>query len=467
MKLFPAIEGRVGTWKYYSTKMPAGDLAAQVKFASEVWDSKALDHWIQRSLNESRAKNVIAGYLASHDDRFFNSIVVAALEGNPKFFPVQITDDPKFELLDDDRMNESFGVLRFDGKQKYYALDGQHRLKAIKALLENETEFTKPPHFEDEEFSVIIVVQAAGESREEFMKKYRRLFSHLNRYAKAMDKATSIIMDEDDVFALCTRRLIQEHEFFGWFEDGSTRVRCEGSKNIGRSESYFTTIISLYEMNIALLFSNLRKSSDVWGEGSAKEKIKKYSTVIPDDDTIDELYSELCMYWDAILEEFPELREDGSRMRHESSMSVDEKVDGQVLTNHMLFRPIVQEQVFAPLVRERLDRNESELSEQALRKALGGLGAAPWRGYEAPWRNLVFVYDSVKDSWRMRGDDRKQVVGMAYRLLRWIVGIDNYPSEESLNESLRKNWEPLLLNASAEERETMWQEMKRQAERFR
>ena len=335
MKLFPSIQGTLGTWKFYSTKMTAQDLASQVKFASEVWDAKALDHWIQRALNDSRAKGDIARYLARHEDHFFNSIVIAAIDGNPRFFPVEFTDDPQFAILADDRMNSAFGVLRFDGSQKYYALDGQHRLKAIKALIDDEADVEAPPHFGEEEFSVILVVQS-DESREEFLQKYRRLFSHLNRYAKPMDRATTIIMEEDDVFAICTRRLIQEHSFFSWFEDESTaRVRCKGSANMGPGDGgYFTNIITLYEMNIRLLASRARQNSE-WDD--VKSLIRGRSPFIqrrPEDDVIESLYAELATYWDALLAVLPDLRREPRIMR--TDLAGEEDRDGEVLTNHFL-----------------------------------------------------------------------------------------------------------------------------------
>ena len=62
-----------------------------------------------------------------------------------------------------------------------------------------------------------MVVQDPGEDqsvRSEVLKDYRRLFSSLNRYARATDESTNIIMDEDDGIAILTRRLIAEHEFF-------------------------------------------------------------------------------------------------------------------------------------------------------------------------------------------------------------------------------------------------------------
>src|SRR5262245_15176644 len=125
----------MGTWMYYVVKMSMSEISDNVKFAHEVnKDEKTLDDVIQRALNEKRVKDDIIKYLQRQPDRFFGSIVVAAMRGNPKFIPITISqDDPRFEILgDDDRFNEAFGVLRFDGNQDYYALDGQHRLASIK-----------------------------------------------------------------------------------------------------------------------------------------------------------------------------------------------------------------------------------------------------------------------------------------------------------------------------------------------
>ena len=461
MKLFPAIQGSVGTWRYYSTKMTAGDLASQVKFASEVWESKALDLWIQRALNDSRAKKDISAYLARHEDRFFNSIVVAAIEGNPKFFSVSIADDPKFALIADERMNSSFGVLRFDGTQKYYALDGQHRLKAIKALLENETEFVAPKGFEEEEFSVIIVVQKEGETREDFMKKYRRLFSHLNRHAKPMDKATTIIMEEDDAFAICTRRLIQEHPFFSWTDGDSTRVRCQGGENMSVSESFFTNIITLYEMTIDLLSTSSRMNGDEWGERG-----KRYKSIRPSDEDLDSLYDELVMYWDAILKEFPVLYTEARLMR--TNLAEEHDLDGEISTNNLLFRPIGQG-MLAKLIRCQLNSKMTDpdvVSPSELAAAIRGLSKVEWRLFCAPWRNFLFVYHS-NDTWKMRSEDRKLAEIQGLRLIRWIVGLDSYGTEEDLVHAIKEPWLDLLVNVTEEEAEEMWSAIEEQATIFR
>jgi len=259
MNIFPALRSRMGTWDYYTVKMSARELSQNVMYASEVYEDRTLDEAIQRRLRESRVKKEIVEYLKRQPHRFFSSIVIAALDGSPRFDPVEITANPRFAIFrGDSRLNGAFGVLTFDGTQKYYALDGQHRLSAIKTLLDR-TEPTSdgvPIGFENDEFSVIVVVPSQEDSHETFMQKYRRLFSNLNRYAKPMDQATNIIMDEDDTFAILTRRLITDNAFFqsdARRQRESRRIKTEKGKNLKTGDPYFTSIEKLYELITKLL----------------------------------------------------------------------------------------------------------------------------------------------------------------------------------------------------------------------
>jgi len=123
MNLYPALRASMGDWDYYVVKMRMRDLAKEVSFASEVHEDATLDDAIQRELRDSRAKGSIVDYLCGRSDRFFASIVIAALGGNATFYPVSIADNPEFRIFADQGMDESFGVLTFDGSQAYYALD--------------------------------------------------------------------------------------------------------------------------------------------------------------------------------------------------------------------------------------------------------------------------------------------------------------------------------------------------------
>jgi len=127
----------MGDWDYYVVKMKMKDLAKEVNFASEVHNDATLDEAIQkRNSPTAERKASIIDFLAKGKIASSRQLVVAALGGNATFYPVSISEDPQFRIFSDQGMDQSFGILTFDGSQAYYALDGQHRLKAIKTILD-------------------------------------------------------------------------------------------------------------------------------------------------------------------------------------------------------------------------------------------------------------------------------------------------------------------------------------------
>ena len=137
---YPAMKLRMGSWDYYSVKITMRDVATEIKFAREVNDDRTLDSAIQRSIGEGRAGKSIVNYLTKHDNRFFNSLVVAALDGNPNFSN-RVEDDPGFDVCN--MVSDTFGMLTFDDSIKT-AIDGQHRLFAIRKLIDGGVELGIP-----------------------------------------------------------------------------------------------------------------------------------------------------------------------------------------------------------------------------------------------------------------------------------------------------------------------------------
>src|SRR5689334_19299914 len=111
MNLYPALQAQMGSWKYYIARMKMKEVAKEVEFAYDVYQDRTLSDAIQRDLNESRVKKELVTFLARRKDRFFSSLVVAAIGGNPKFYPVKITDEPEFAIFADQGMDDAFGVL--------------------------------------------------------------------------------------------------------------------------------------------------------------------------------------------------------------------------------------------------------------------------------------------------------------------------------------------------------------------
>lgn len=432
MNLYPAIQASMGSWTYYIIRMTMREAAESVRFASEVWKDRTLDQAIQRTLNQGRVKKEIVQYLSRQEHRFFSSIVVAALEGNPQWIPLEISDVPSMQVFSGyDPLSDTFGVLRFDGRQRYYALDGQHRLSAIKTLLDRESEVRRdaPKGFADEQISVVVVVPGEHENDDEFLRRYRRLFGNLNRYAKATDNVTNIIMDEDDVFAILTRRLITDHAFFQATVDKdqeSFRVKTRPGKSLRPGDSFYTSLETLYAMNTSLLASRERLNLE-WSN------LKMFKRFRPEDDEIDLLYQELEDYWNALIEIIPALTSNPPTMRrhdHEGSDSA-------------LFWPICQE-VMAELARDLLD-DGAALGRTAVKACLEPLGQLCWELHSVPWRHLVLIPDPKKDTWKMRSEDRKLVVAVTKEILMFQAGIA--PLGEEGLQALRNRWEGLLLPA--------------------
>lgn len=446
MNIYPAIQGTMGRWKYFTVKMSMRELADNVKFAADIYDDRTLDDAIQRVLNESRVKTDIVTYLIRQPDRFFSSIVVAALGGNPKWYPITMEDDERFQLFrEDTRLSETFGVLSFDGKQDYFALDGQHRLAAIKALVDPNSDVSPdaPSGFKDEEISVIVVVPREAEEHNEFLTRYRRLFGNLNRYAKPMDAVTNIIMDEDDAFAIVTRRLITEHDFFRYSgrQRESARIKTSKGKNLRSTDSFFTSLETLYAINIALLSSRHRKNNG-WNMEGVKDH-REFLKFRPDEEILEALFDELRLYWDALIEELPILQETPSNMRDHSAPTGDGSTQ-----DNFLFWPIGQE-LLADIARDLMDIKQSDPTKptsDTVREALVGLSSLTWEGHRAPWRNLVLIPDDAgSKTWRIRSEDRKKALNVARWIFRWQLGLDELAGDEVT--SLREGWVALLLPA--------------------
>lgn len=455
MVILPALRLQMGSFRYYTVKMNARELSEHVKYASEVYEDRTLDEAIQRILREDRVQEEIVEYLKHQPNRFFSSIVIAALEGNPKFYPVEITEAPEFAIFrDDKRLNESFGVLRFDGTQKYYALDGQHRLSAIKNLLDQTD---APEGFENDELSVILIVPSQEDSNETFMQKYRRLFSNLNRYAKPTDQATNIIMDEDDVFAILTRRLVTDHDFFKspGKQKESRRIKTKKGKNLTHRDSYFTSLETLYEMNIELLSSAHRKPKG-WGPISTDGvDLKTFKCFRPSEEYIDNLYDELIMYWDVLLAEIPDLHKEPEQMRvHELA---DENSEDE--TDHVLFWPIGQ-QILVEVARDLLNKrllDPENPTPDTVRTALSQLGTLEWRLHQAPWRYFLLV-GRATGSWAMRNEQRAATIRCGRRIQQWVIGLDEL--DESEIKDLKELWKSLLIPSQSDEKcDEMWQQI--------
>ena len=315
--VLPALRGIMGDWVYYSCLMDLGELNSRVRYAREVHKNQALSDMIQRQLDGRRGEE-IADYLKTQPQRFFNSLVVATYGGNPNWHPLEDVrnkaQDSELASLSQEIV-ESVGFLTLTGDEKLFALDGQHRLAGIRRAVNDGLE--QDPY---DEVSVIFV---AHKRTNEGLERTRRLFTTLNKTAKPVSKGDIIALDEDDVMAICVRRLIEETDLFG-----DARIAFVANNNLPVSnKTSLTTIGNLYDV-LTILFT------------SAKSKLKKrkpeLQRVRPDDEKLDAYFDYSKSYFIQLRDNFHELDEFFAAT---NTTQIVEKYRGRHGGN-ALFRPI-------------------------------------------------------------------------------------------------------------------------------
>ncbi len=274
----PAITATMGSRTYYIAKMRASELAMQVAVASELseWKELSLNEMYQRKLNEKRVQQEIAPYLANTPDRFFGSIIVWITgEDSVEFEPVsdqisvrapyrEAAESIGFLILSDSKSRES-GLV---------ALDGQHRLAALREVIQNKVEGQFNKQVREDEVGVIFV-------RDEKVEKARDLFTVLNRSARRVSKSDVLIMSESDGAAIIARELTSSKLLapHGLDKDQGPLIKWEVN-TIAKKDPFLTTLNAIYEVVqiVAQYLGNdidAEEDSSESPEGSAITSVKE------------------------------------------------------------------------------------------------------------------------------------------------------------------------------------------------
>lgn len=279
----PAIRSKMGIWVYYISSLSFSQVKNYVSpINDELHKSEMLSQMIQRSITENYKS--IAHYLTSQEERFFNALILAVYDGEPRWNEIRIEDE-------NGQDNYDLGVLTLSGQEKIFPVDGQHRVAGIKEALELNQDIG------EERVPVIFI----GHSKDEMgMQRTRRMFSTLNRYAKPVSMRDIIALDEDDVIAIASRNIIDQSNLF---EDD--RILDSKTKAIpDNNERALTTIITYYECNKELAWLFVK---DIPVKGldekpiKGKAKVNEYIRHRPSDDVIECFTHECEAYWTALI----------------------------------------------------------------------------------------------------------------------------------------------------------------------
>lgn len=375
--LMPVLQGNVGSARYYVSKWRYAEVAREVRFAHELSSNQELGRLIQRRISV-RTKD-LTEYLLRSPHRFLGGLVVAAWGGEPQYTPLSI-DDPEGMLKGIDR---EFGVLTFDGTQAYFVLDGQHRLRAIKDALKQKPEIGK------EDICVLIVTHYDSV---EGRIRTRRLFSNINRNAVKTAAAEDIVLDEDDCFAVLTRRLLDEHEFLKL--EGRVKVIAKAGaegllklagNNISKTDpKAFTTLSVLYDI-LKYLGWDL--------PGVVREMKARPSTEV-----LEESYGVLLARFNDLLTNCGSIRD---RILAAANAREVRGLKGMEAQGHPFMRPVIQKAVA---------RVAGEIVRQGVlpwNEVMSRLSQLDWRMGEAPW---IAVY-SVEGAKMIPGKENADLLG--------------------------------------------------------
>ena len=322
----PAFKAHVGDWEYFMCLMSYAQVAREVNFAYELGGNKDLATMIQRGVG-SRTSD-ITEYLLTNPHHFLGSLVVAAWGGHPQYIPLEMDDTAEQGVLAG--VDRDFGVLTFDGTHQFFALDGQHRLKAIKDAIK------KNPELGSEDIGVIVVPHYDDEQGRV---KTRRLFTNINRNAVKTSQQENIALDEDDGFAILTRRFLNEHSFLSqegvvqiFSKRGSEGELKLATRQIPVSGSAWTTIGVLYDLLREVGF-------DLDG---SMHKVSQRAT----DEVLDASYDILSQRIDQLLDACGDLKKRYTSAANARELRAPKGREGD---GHPFMRPVVQVQVVRAL----------------------------------------------------------------------------------------------------------------------
>ena len=288
-------KAHLGTTDYYIAKMPVGELVDTVGLAIELpeWKDMTADEKMQREPDLNRVVNEICPYFTKDEDRFFGCVIVDIYSGFEEMIFEPITDViPQLSAAYRIPLKD-VGFLTLPGKQRLIALDGQHRLLAMKLSLKGSSAISAAmlgnkkmtaqmlalephPDLAREEISVIFVEHTDNS-------KIRKIFNKVNKYARQTGRGQNIITADDDVFALIARRLFSEGEVLS--KIGNIELVNWSSNTLSQRSKQLTTVSALYTI----------------AETLAKDQEWNAKVMPPDEDEIEEAYEENASFWKILL----------------------------------------------------------------------------------------------------------------------------------------------------------------------
>ncbi|PHR45463.1 MAG: hypothetical protein COA32_13560 [Fluviicola sp.] len=389
--ILPCVRGQIGDWIYYSSYMSASQIVEWVKPAKDIREAKSLDEELQRTLR-ARSRE-IAKYLFTRESRFFNSIVIGVYGGLPDWHEFLIENKIVKLGGDSSDFDSNVGLLEFIGNEQMFAIDGQHRIAGIQYAKNNKEEIKGIIHeIGKDRYPVILVAHIDDELGK---KRTRQLFSDINRKAKPVPKKDQIIIDEETLTHIVTRRVYAEYKYF---QNGKLIDHLHEATNLKLDDKeHYTNLTNLNTVVTKLkpLFKK-NKGTDDW-----------------DEKNIADLKSIVFKFFDTVISVIPEYR----KFFIEKSIKLETLRDNN---NYLLFRP-VGVTLIAKLYQYYIKNKSKEVFEEHITKI----------NFVAPETDLNKILWNNK---KMEAKAANQ--SLAFKIVLYLLG--NEVDEEKLLQDYRR-----------------------------
>ena len=331
----------------------------------------------------------IKKYLLNQPERLFNAIVLAIYEAEPQWFELDVQVE--------EYNTYSVGVLELSGEEIIFPVDGQHRVEGIKKAIKQN------PELENEKVPVILI---GHENSDNGKKRTRRLFATLNRRAKRVKDNELIALDEDDVVAIATREMAENHKLFKDY-----RLVDYANKNIPSTNGLpFTSILALYEVNKILYFENERIKQ------LSKEKQSEYLLYRPEEQEVKEFIQYISDFWDAFIKYTPKIAE-------YCTLDENEVIEYEYRSKNggnLLFRPIALSQYVNAVM---FYKNKMMCSVENALEMFSGI---PMEISEKPWKGILWLEERHNINGRVR---KKDLFLLILALVDWELLDENERTE--------------------------------------
>tara|TARA_Y200000002_G_C22525293_1_gene597349 strand:- start:118 stop:912 length:795 start_codon:yes stop_codon:yes gene_type:complete len=225
-------------------------------------------------------------------------------------------------------------------------------------------------------------------------------------------------MDENDVYAILTRRLIENFSPFSTTSNKALEnenIKIYGDKHESGDQE-FTTLTTLYNMNKILL--EINQTSDL-NPQDIEDKDKR-----PDDFDLDFFLNVLKEIWRGIFEVFPEFNGDRTIMRSHNDLNQED---------HIFLWPKMQTEVLARLVRALINKGGTE-NNLTFAQILAPLAKLELDARKAPYRKLwIIPSDLTVPDENLKISDataRDKIPKKVLEILRYQLGLDELNNDK-------------------------------------